>query len=300
MRWLAALAMFAAGISHSAPEPESLCSRAVTIFCSGFEEGSFGIWDDYDGNPAPWNTLVLEPGPLSLSDNTVARVRVPEGRGGHDVVKILPSQHDRLFVRWYQKWESGYDFNADNHGGGFHAGHRDYMGRSGNRPTGSDWFSAWMEPVKGRLNLYAYYRGMYQDCADPNGSCWGDHFPCFLDDGGYCKKPEHRERIMPPLLQTNRWYCLEVEMNAGTPTSTEAGANGSLNYWIDGVEYGPWTGLWFRTTSNLKINIFSLGLFFHNTHTSAGHMYDNIVVSTERIGCLDSPRPNAPSSLTAN
>ena len=298
---LAAAAALWAGVSSAAVPPEPQCAQANTIFCSGFEEGSFAIWDDYDKNPAPWNTLLLDPGPLNLADNHVARLRVPEGRGITDVVKLLPSQHDKIYMRWYQKWENGYDFSAPNHGGGPHAGDRNLMGRSGNRPTGSDWFSAWLEPQDGRLNLYTYYRGMYQDCTNPSGSCWGDHFPCFLDEGSnYCEKPEHRERIMPPLMQTGRWYCLEVMLDAGTAVTSESQANGSLNFWIDGTEYGPFTGLWFRTTSNLKLSAMSLGIFHHGEHSVEGAMYDNLVVSRERIGCAAQVRPNPPTDVRAN
>jgi hypothetical protein len=60
------------------------------------------------------------------------------------------------------------------------------LGRSDYRPSGSDHAGTWLEPnprLGGRPNLYSYYRGMYQDCADPNGQCWGDNFPCMTDEG---------------------------------------------------------------------------------------------------------------------
>ena len=180
---LAAALMFWVSAAPAAAPPEALCAQANTIFCTGFEEENFSLWDDYDGNPAPWNSYILDRGPLNLADNHVTLVRVPPGRGATDLTKVLPATQDKLYMRWYQKWENGYDFAALNHGGGPHAGDRNLMGRSGNRPTGADWYSAWLEPLNGRLNLYVYYRGMYQDCSDPSGSCWGDHFPCFLDEG---------------------------------------------------------------------------------------------------------------------
>lgn len=281
-----------------AAAPEALCSSPLTIFCSGFEEGSFSIWDDYDGNPAPWNSLVTDPGPLNIADNHATVLHVPPGRGGTDLVKVLPAQRDVVYVRWYQKWEQGFDFSVGMHGGGIHAGDRNFLGHSDTRPTGSDWFSSWLEPLNGRLNLYVYYRGMYQDCSNPNGSCWGDHFPCFLDEGtNYCKKAIHREHVMPPVLQTERWYCLEMMVNSGTPVADDAQADGSLNLWIDGVEYGPFNNLWLRTTSAMKPSILWLGLFHHADHSVAGTRFDNVVVSTSRVGCLNSKIPNAPTNL---
>ena len=105
---------------------------------------------------------------------------------------------------------------------------------------------------------------------------------------------------MPPLMQTGRWYCLEVMLDAGTAVTSESQANGSLNFWIDGTEYGPFTGLWFRTTSNLKLSAMSLGIFHHGEHSVEGAMYDNLVVSRERIGCAAQVRPNPPTDVRAN
>ena len=293
------------GTARAATPAETICSSSNTIFCTGFEEGNFSLWDDYDGNPGPYNALIADPGPLNLSGNTVTRLRVPPGRGTTDLTKILSSSYDKMYVRWYQKWESDFDFQADQHGGGIHAGDRSLLGHSDYRPTGSDWFSSWLEPFRGRLVLYTYYRGMYQDCADPNGTCWGDRFPCWMDEGtGYCTKAAHRERVMPPLMQTSKWYCLEMMVDAGTAVSQDSQANGSLDYWIDDTEYGPWNNLWFRTTANLKVNILWMDLFHHGDHSVGGTMIDNIVVSKTRIGCAGSTpppakKPNPPTGVGA-
>lgn len=291
-------------------EAQASCSDttvcAAGVFCSGFEEGNKSIWDDYDGNPDSTNLLMTDPGPCSKSVNKIMRFRVPPGRGGVDLVKVLPTTHDKLYARWYQKWEPGYNFSAENHGSGLHAGSRDLLGHSGTRPSGSDWYTSWFEPMSasGTLNarpqLYTYYPGMYQDCANPNDSCWGDRLPCIYDDGtNYCKKPEHRETVMPAQLQSGRWYCVEMLLDGGTPTSSATGANGAQNLWIDGNQLGPWT-LWHRATSNLKVNILWLSLFHHAEHSVEGVMFDDVVVSTSRVGChgaSTSAPPSAPTNL---
>ena len=305
-RIVAVLAQFAwsAGVSAQAwSDPELFCAQSTTVFCHGFETGSFSVWDDFDGNPAPWNSLIKNPGPLSHSTNTVARFRVPAGRNGTDLVKVLNGSHQKLYARWYQQWEPGYDFSADNHGGGLHAGARNLLGRSGNRPLGNDWFTAWLEPVNGRLTLYAYYRGMYMDCSNPNGSCWGDRFPCTADSGAtYCTKPQHRPTVVPPQMVAGQWYCLEMMMDGGTPSSTQAGANGALNFWIDGVQYGPWTDLWMRTSSTVNIQILWLSLFHHAEHSVEGILFDNVVVSDSPIGCLkdQGTQPKPPTNVSAS
>jgi len=259
------------------------------VFCSGFEEGNKDIWDDYDGNPDETNLITEDPGPRGLSGNHVMRLRAPEGRGGADLVKVLPDTYDKLYVRWYIKYEDGFDFNARNHGGGLFGGARNDLGRSDYRPNGDDWFGAYMEysTDEHRNQLYAYYRGMYMDCADPNGQCWGDVFPCTVDDGEvYCTNPAHRETVLPPKLETGRWYCVELMVDAGHPSADGSDATGAFDFWIDGEEIGPWTNLWLRITPNLKLTILWISLFHHAEHSVEGVMYDNVVVSKSRIGCL--------------
>lgn len=233
------------------------------------------------------------------------RLRVPPGRGGADLVKVLPGAYDKLYARWYQKWEPGYDFSAPSHGGGLNAGSRANLGRSNYRPNGDDWFSVWLDVTAGtgdlqaRPQFYSYYRGMYQTCSNPNGNCFGDNFPCMEDEGeNWCKKPEHRDRIMPPKLQAGKWYCIEIMADAGTPVTNPAYADGVEDFWLDGIEYGPFKNLWHRTTANLKLDILWLNLFHHGNHSVAGVMLDNVVVSTQRIGCLDQgQRPKPPTNL---
>ena len=266
------------------------CEQPNVIFCSGFEENPWrAVWSDYDGNPDSTNRVVLDPGPFNTSGNHVMRLRAPSGRGGADLVKVFPQTYDKIYARWYEYWEPGFNFSAPNHGGGLFAGNRNYLGQSDRRPSGSDFVESWFEPLRGRPYLYTYYRGMYMDCADPDGSCWGDNFPCFLDSGEYyCTNSDHRPQPgkMPPLLQDGRWYCIEQMIDLGTPTPTAEDANGVLNFWIDGVEYGPWTGLWFRTTSSVKLSLLDLQLFHHDaTHSVEGVFLDDVVISTEPIGC---------------
>jgi hypothetical protein len=281
---LMALPLAASGQTNQA----CLSSGEGWIFCTGFEEGNLALWDDYDGNPPATNTLMEHPGPFNEPGNHVVRLRAPEGTGGADLVKVLPSTHDRLYARWYVMWEPGYDFNARGHGGGLFAGDRNMLGvGSGSQPDGYDRFSATLEPhrIHHQLNFYSYYPGMYQDCVDPNGSCWGDSFPCLDDDGqALCTKAQHRPGPLPPVLETGRWYCIEMMMDGGTPSTDGSVADGVLNLWIDDVEYGPWDDLWFRATPDLKITTLWINLWHHAEHSVEGIMVDEVVVSTERIG----------------
>lgn len=263
------------------PLPVDECSQTNPnwLFCSGFEEGVKSIWDNSTPMPDETHLIMENPGPRIVTGNHVMRLRVPPGRGNAGLVKLTPQGYDRLYARWYVMWEPGFDFTASNHGSGLHAGSRWLLGRSGTRPNGEDWFSSWLEPTLSTaptLQAYTYYPGMYMDCADPNGSCWGDLFP----------SRSAPARATQPSMRTGQWYCIEMMMDAGTPSPTQTGASGVLNFWVDGLEIGPWNNLWLRTTSTLQLSLLWLDIFFHESHSVEGIMLDNVVMSTSRIGCL--------------
>jgi hypothetical protein len=308
-RILAALAL--AGVASyqavAANPDAALCATSTAQFCTEFEEGNLSLWDAVNGSPAP--AIVSDPGPFNQAGNHALRLYVPSSltATGTSVVRTFTGAQ-KIYARWYQLWETGYDFNAGNHGSGLHAGYRWDFGHSGDRPNGTNWFSTWLEPTAGgsvspsdvgRPQLYTYYPGMYMDCANPAGSCWGDHFPCMVGPN-YCNKsPIRVPPPTPPVLQTNQWYCFEVMLDGGTPTPSQTGANGVQDFWVNGVEIGPWTNLWHRSTAtNMNVNLFALMTYYHASHANVGVRYDNVVVSTNRIGCASAAAaPGPPTDL---
>jgi hypothetical protein len=278
-------------------------SPSGTIFCEDFEGSTpKSDFDDYDGNPDTENQLVADSGPASDSSNKVIRLRVPAGQGGtSDLLKVLPSTYDKLYARWYFKYEPGFNFSALNHGGGLTAGDRTYVGQSGNRPSGSDfaWFGVQYQENSAEPYTYSYYRGMYQDCTNPSGSCYGDSFPCVYDNGSsYCTKSADLPIVAMPNLVAGQWYCFEQMVDMGTASTSGSGATGRITQWLNGNLIGDNTNLWLRTTNNLKLRNLWLALFHHDgTHSTVGELIDNVVVSTERIGCGGSSSLPAPNTL---
>jgi hypothetical protein len=293
------------GAAAAGPVARNECASPPpgTIFCEDFEGANpKGNFNDYDGNPDSENQVITDAGAAGDAANKVIRFRVPAGQPGtSDLIKVLSSGHDKLFARWYLKYETGFDFSALNHGGGLAAGDRNYVGSSGNRPNGDDfaWFGVQYQENTAKPYVYSYYKGMYQDCP-AQGSCYGDSLPCVYDTGAnYCTKPQHRPTSPLPTFQAGKWYCVEEMIDMGTPTSTAASANGRLTFWLDAQLVGDFPGLWFRTTATLKLQSLWLSLFHHNgTHSTVGELIDNVVVSTQQIGCgtAQSPLP-APTNL---
>ena len=277
------------------------------IFCSGFEEESLqakmDVWDDGDNFDPLVNSWIEDGGPFNLAGNYVHQLRVrldqgdPLGRGTADLVKYLPSHHDKLFARWYVQWENGYDMNARNHGSGLHGGDQYMLGVSGHIPDGSNYnyFASWveMDTSMHRLYTYNYYPGQYQYDGQPDGSRWADALPCYYNDA-ICERAEHRDEnftSLPPVMETGRWYCVELMLDAGTPVSSEEQADGSQQLWVDGIATDRIEKLWYRYPHNgdqIKINTLWLSLFHHDgNHTEYGILIDNVVVSKSRIGCQE-------------
>ena len=267
---------------------------AGTIFCADFEEASDAarraVWDDYDG--ALDVSFATDAGPSQDGTNHVARF-LPTAGNSADLVKVFPTTYDKLYLRFYQYFDAGYDFAWGGHGGGLTAGDRSYLGLSGSRPNGDDRADFTLEQTAAGLpHAYNYYRGMYQDCSNPVGSCFGDSFPCVYDSGAsYCTKPHHIKHpsVTWPTATTGTWRCVEemVDMG-GTATANLNGTdpNGRFQIWIDGVALGDYEDLWLRTVSTLKLqNLYMAWRVPVGGNGTVGQRFDNIVVSTQRIGC---------------
>jgi len=99
-------------LSLSLSRVRSVAPLPGTVFCEDFEgvnpESHF---DDYDGDPDSEILVMTDVGPSNDAANKVFRFRVPVGQaGGSDLVKVLPSTYDSLYVQWYFKY-SGYPFD---------------------------------------------------------------------------------------------------------------------------------------------------------------------------------------------
>lgn len=268
-----------------------------TIFCADFEEASDAarraVWNDYDG--ATDVVFATDSGPSQDGANTVARFLAGSGQPyGADLVKVLPAAYDKLYLRYYQFFDAGYSTTWGGHGGGLTAGNRNNIGMSGSRPDGTDYADFSIEvSTAGHTRSYNYSRGMYQDCSNPAGSCWGDSFPCDYDSGAiYCTKPHHikHSSVSWPTFSTGTWRCVEQMIDMGGSAASNLDGtdpNGRYQIWIDGVPLGDYEDLWLRTSTGLKLQ--HLYMAWRNTsgtaHGSVGQRFDNIIVSTQRVGC---------------
>ena len=91
--------------------------------------------------------------------------------------------------------------------------------------------------------LYTYWMDMKRD---RDGNYWGNMLG-----------PADDDRVV---LQRNKWYCLEHMIQVNDPGK----ANGELAAWIDGKLYIHYTGFRWRTTPDVKLKRFGIGVYVHN------------------------------------
>jgi len=190
-----------------------------------------------------------------------------------------PEGYDRVYFRRYIKFAADYDQGNLNHVGGGLTGvagtnRWKAMGSAGIRPKGDDHFKSAFEPWRGwgrypspgYLFLYTYWMDMKRD---RDGNYWGNMLG-----------PADDERVV---LGRDTWYCLEHMIQANDPGE----ANGELATWIDGKLYIHYTGFRWRTTPDVRLKRFGIGVYVHRATQDNTVWYDDVALSTGYIGPLD-------------
>jgi hypothetical protein len=98
--------------------------------------------------------------------------------------------------------------------------------------------------------------------------CWGDEF----------------EPDPPAAFPVGEWFCFEMMLQANTPNEHD----GVMAYWINGALGHQVDAMMWRTVPELALNRVGLQHYIE-TEDANGHSnrvwFDDVVVSTERIGC---------------
>ena len=248
------------------------------IFADDFESGDFAMWDSESNFDDP-RRIRLTTDPVHVYRGHYAvevTARIGSGSGGQLNTWFMPG-YDRVYARWYCKFAADFDQGNFMHLNTLLANRRDNKwsayGKAGIRPSGDDFFISelvpWRDwgrhPPPGEMMMYTYHMDMP---ADPNsGMYWGEN-----------KKTE--EKVV---LERDRWYCMEMMVEANTPGE----ADGEQAFWIDGQLAGRFTGIRWRSTADLKINNFWAMLYVHESAQINRVWFDEIVVAQDYIGPLE-------------
>lgn len=123
----------------------------------------------------------------------------------------------------------------------------------------------------------------YQDVAAVCSGCADRGLPT-CDEQPQCCWGNELAPEPPVVFPTDRWFCLEMMMQANTPGQRD----GVQEYWIDDTNGHRVESMMWRTSPTLALNRARLQHYIE-TSDANGHSnrvwFDDLVVSTSRIGC---------------
>ena len=267
-------------------EPESietsLQDRSDILFYGAFEKDIPGqedwknTWGTLWGSPnraAEIETIssTIIPGGKAL------RLSYPTGGVGPDetgsqwpvslekFTEISPT-YDSLYLRYYVKFEDGFDFVKGGKLPGLTGGKDSYSRSGGDQPDGTNgWTMRFMWRTNGEAVVYAY-----------------------LPDGKYKEGVWGTDISTNKNFSTGKWHCVEQFIKVNTIGQTD----GKLTVWLDNEEVINLDDVNYRTVENDNGKVG--GFYFSTFHggndatwtpsLDSYAQFDGIVIGQERIG----------------
>jgi hypothetical protein len=188
--------------------------------------------------------------------------------------------HEELFVRYYQRFDPDY---APTRNHGANLGGRDVtrpdswtVGQANTRDVSAHgYFYSGLQPYSEKNPMYWGFYSYHLDKRD----AWGDDY-----------RPTAGEKKE---IAIGRWYCLERHMKLNSVDPVKA--DGVEELWVDGELALRRDGLRFRRVPEIRISYLAFEVYYHDVPARYTEQhpikvyYDNLVVATERIGCLQLP-----------
>jgi hypothetical protein len=311
----------AKGPSDLAAAPKSLSERypgdvgidgdPALVFHEDFEEGSVAaVTARYSNFKNAGGMTLVGDRPTKSSGQNAIRFVAGGNQTATDLYRTFDQGYDELYYRWYAKYDRGIPWH---HTGVWVGGYDPPTSfpspQAGLKPNGDDRISVSIEPVFGiggmspRFDFYNYWMQMHSWMAQPMGNTayYGN---ALVHQNGFT-------------LDEEQWVCIEIHLKLNSDPSGGLGAmlevwkNDALvqsfgetspkGYWIrdkfcpqgaDGTECTDYPApadtlldLQFRSSTALKLNYFWPQNYITDPSTG-GVQYDDMIVATSRIGCL--------------
>jgi hypothetical protein len=288
------------GIAARYPGDVGITSDPAVIFADDFESYASAA-----SLPSRWNEVFHSANIRIASEQgnffggskalefTVAK---QSGEVSNHAGKYVSPERDVLFLRYYAKFDAGFNVLGSSHNGSTVSARYCCPGQ---RADGYNKFSVSYEAGRwdagtsnpGSLNIYVYHpdqRDIYGDHFYPTGRI----LPFDRTPGDFGPEFVARPEVVPVL---GRWYCYELMVKANTPGQRD----GRIAMWLDGKLIADFPNLRLRETSALKIDRFTIDLHVgSNTLAVAKKWYDNVVAATSYIGpMVSSQQLSAPTGL---
>ena len=238
-----------------------------------------------------WISITNEPANIH-SGKQALEFTVPqqETELSNSIGTRIKEEKDVLFLRYYSKFEKGFDQIGSSHNGATISAHYHENGRAtpGKPADGRNkyliCFENWRGEAKttapGDLNIYCYHPEQKDGFGDhffPSGKVLPNSY-ARSGAATFGKQFVPRADIIPEL---DRWYCYEVMLKANTVGQRD----GRVACWLDGKLIADFPNLRLRDIDTLKIDHFAIGLHIgKNTARANKKWYDDVVAATEYIG----------------
>jgi len=290
-RAAAAAAISIAGVVLAA------AAQAVVVFSDDFESDVAGIRSRPGDSTASGISQSTDVPSASTGRKSLLLDTNP-GESAHLLHK-LAQDYGRLFYRYYVKYEAT---TAYHHSGGMIGGYyppttypQGDAGLKGVRANGDRLVVVNFEPMSNRLDFYNNWIDMQ------GGTYQGLYYGRNMIEDMNVRVP-------------NQWTCVETMVTLNTPATA---TNGELALWVNGNQVahfrpgtpngywdgsGNWQmngtspafpGLRWRDTTSLGLNWVKV----MNYDATPKVWFDDVVVATERVGCL--PEPSLSLALAA-
>lgn len=288
------------GIAARFPGDAGIASDPAVIFADDFESygSSAGLTSKWSQAYSTTNIRIATETGNFVGGSKGLEFTIPRqsAEGNATVIKQLNPEQDVLFLRYYAKFDEGYNVLGSSHNG---ASISSRYSTPGERADGYNKFLVNYETERfettlanpGRLGVYIYHpdqRDVWGDQFFPTGEV--SPFTALPFDFG----PEFvaRPDVIP---QLGRWYCYEIMVKTNTPGQRD----GRIALWLDGNLIADFQNLRLRETTALKIDKFDLDLYIRNNSLAvARKWYDNVVAARAYIGPMRSAQPpSAPTGL---
>lgn len=296
------------------PGDVGIANDPAVVWAENFEEGSVSsVTARYDDQSnAPGMSLENDVPPKSSGAVSMRMTSSGDSANATDLYKSLSPGWDEWYVRWYAKYEPG--AIEWHHVGTWFGGYdppTPYANpQAGLKPNGDDRFSISIEPIwdvgtgATRFDTYDYWMQMHSWMDQPSGNTayYGN---AIVHQNGFT-------------VDEGSWVCLEVHAKLNSDLGSGGGAvfevwksdallqrfddSGPMGYWIkdkfcpqgaDGTECTDYPAPFDtildqqeRTTSSLPLNYFWPQNYITQAGTTAWVEYDDMVIATTRIGCL--------------
>lgn len=289
------------GIAMRYPSDAGIASDPAVIFADDFESysGAAGLTSRWNEAYHTRNIRIATEAGNVFGGAKALEFTVPQTSSevSNTVAKVVSPERDVLFLRYYARFDGGFNVLGSSHNGSTISARYCCPGV---RADGFNKFlvsyEAWRGDTAtanpGQLNAYVYH----PDQRD----IWGDHFfptgtvlPFSSTPFNFGPEFISRPDITPVL---GRWYSYEMMVKANTPGQRD----GRIAFWLDGQLIADFPNLRLRETTALTINRFTLDLHVHGNNLAvARKWYDNVVAATSYIGPMvtNGQPPRAPTGF---